>query len=152
MDRTERIARRMDKQLGIASDYPAAIAPSPYPDVDPAALPTQGSHAQALADGHLTPDRIATQLAWRDARIAELEAALAAKREADRFGVQVNTYVESCGTSYHVAMVRPDRDPKAKAWDPGTWSFSQHSNPEHAEIEAEELRLFLDLGVPLTDL
>lgn len=153
MNRTERIARRMDQKLGLVSDYPPPELPPVYPTANPADLPTHAQHLTALAAGELGgPEAIATQLALRDARIAELETALAAKREVDRFAVQVQTYEESCGTSYFVALIRPDRDPAAKAWDPGTWTLSQHIALEHAESEAEELRLFMDLGTPLSDL
>jgi len=90
------------------------------------------------------------KLAWRDARIAELEAALAA--QPARPTVVVQQYEESCGTSYFVTLVRPDRAADAKAWDPGTWTLSQHTLREHADEEAEELRRFLDPQVPLSEL
>lgn len=153
MNRTERIARRMDQQLGIVSDYPPCAPAPTYPSANPADLPTHAAHLLALRSGEISGEEaVATQLALRDARIVELEAALAAKREADRFDVQVQVYEESCGTSYFVTLFRPERSPEAKGWEPGTWTVSQHGEREHAESEAEELRLFMDLGTPLSDL
>ena len=58
----------------------------------------------------------------------------------------------SCGTSYLVNLVRPDRAPDAKPWDPGVWTFSQTANREQADEEANSLRQFMDLGIPLDEL
>ncbi len=115
-------------------------------------LPTYAEHLQALEKGALAaPADVAAQLAWRDAQIAHLTSALN-DRTGSPFQVTVTTYRESCGTSYLVNLVRPDRAPDAKPWDPGVWTFSQTSNREQADEEANSLRQFMDLGIPLDEL
>jgi len=124
-----------------------------YPLPPSAQLGTQGAHLTALQSGVLpTLESIASQLAWRDAEITRLQNALASRQGPEAFRVGVQTYEESCGTSYLVTMTRPDRAPDAKPWDPGAWTLSQHDVEENAQQEAEELRLFLNPQVPLSDL
>ena len=128
-------------------------ASNPYPK-PPAVdtLPTYTEHLAALEKGALAaPVDVAAQLAWRDAQIAHLTSALN-DRTSSPFQVTVSTYRESCGTSCLVNLVRPDRAPDAKPWDPGVWTFSQTANRGQADEEANSLRQFMDLGIPLDEL
>lgn len=127
--------------------------PALYPKPPEAqTLPTYAEHLQALQKGApASPSDMAAQLAWRDAQIAHLTQALSDRAEKP-FQVTVTPYRESCGTSYLVNLVRPDRAPDAKPWDPGVWTFSQTANEDQAHTEAQDLRKFLDRNIPLDEL
>lgn len=134
---------------------------APYPVVEHAqALPSFARHMQAALDGTLAdPLELAAQLAWRDAQIAHLTQALQGRQRrasqappAPTFQVAINTYKESCGLSYLVSLIRPDRPADAKPWEPGVWTLSQTASKEQAEQEARDLQRFMDLSIPLEQL
>lgn len=124
-----------------------AMTSTPSPTV------TLEDYLQAQAGGNLaSPQAVAQALVDKDAEIAQLRQALVDQRAKERFEVQVATYKESCGTSYLVQFLRPDRLGGPSVFDPGVWTLEQMNNPDHANEEAEQLRRFFNLDIPVTEL